>query len=196
KEYGLDQPLVVQYGQWVGGVLTGELGTSYATGQPVAQVIAQRVPATVELFVTAFALALLLTFVLGTVSALYQKRLPDYVITTLTYLGISLPIFLLGVFLQDIFGVWLGWLPTSGMNTAGYTFSPFDSLLDVMLHLLMPALMLAITFVARWSRYLRTSMIEVMKQDYVRTARAKGMSVLRLVVRHALRNAMIPLVTI
>lgn len=193
---GLNDPLPVQYLKWAGSMLTGQFGSSFATSQPVSGIIAQRFPATLELFVAAFVIALLFTFILGPFSALYQKRLPDYIITTITYLGISIPIFLLGVFLQDIFGVSLHWLPTSGTQTLGYTFSPLDTLIDQLLHLVMPALVLAITFIARWSRYLRSSMIDVVKQDYMRTGKAKGVPISQLVIRHALRNAMIPLVTI
>jgi len=194
--YGLDDPLPIQYFKWVGNALRGNFGFSFSTGQAVTDILAQRLPATLELFVTAFALALILTLVLGILSAVNQGRMTDYIITILAYFGISLPIFLLGLFLQDIFGVALGWLPTSGTATLGYTFSPFDSFLDHLLHLIMPMLVLAISFTARWSRYLRASMIDVIKQDYIRTARAKGLTTLRLFMRHALRNAVLPLVTI
>jgi peptide/nickel transport system permease protein len=194
--YGLNDPLPIQYFKWIGNALHGNFGFSFSTGQPVTDILAQRLPATLELFVSAFILALLLTLVLGIYSAVRQGQLTDYTITTLAYFGISMPIFLLGLFLQDIFGVALGWLPTSGTATLGYTFSPFNTFLDHLLHLIMPMLVLAISFTARWSRYLRASMIDVIKQDYIRTARAKGVSSARLFTKHALRNAIIPLITI
>jgi peptide/nickel transport system permease protein len=194
--FGLNDPLYVQYFKWVGNALTGNFGFSFATNQPVMQILGQRLPATLELFVCAFALALVLAITLGTVSAVRQGTMTDYSITTLTYLGISMPIFLFGLFLQDIFGVALHWLPTSGTATLGYTFSPFDTLLDHILHLIMPMLVLAISFTAGWSRYLRASMIDVTKQDYMRTGKAKGVSSAQLLLRHGLRNAVIPLITI
>jgi peptide/nickel transport system permease protein len=107
-----------------------------------------------------------------------------------------MPIFLLGLMAQDIFAVWLHWLPTSGMSTPGMVFDPFNAAWDHFNHLLMPMLVLATTFVAGWSRYVRSSMIEVRKQDYIRTARAKGASISTVLIRHALRNALIPLITV
>jgi peptide/nickel transport system permease protein len=193
---GLDDPLPVQYVKWITSLLRGQLGTSFSTSQSVNGIIAQRFPATLELFLCAFVFALVLALILGTISAVYQKTVSDYVITTIAYLGISMPIFLLGIFMQDIFGVTLHWLPTSGTQTFGYTFSPVNGLIDHLLHLLMPMLVLAITFIAKWSRYLRTGMIDVIRQDYMRTGKAKGVAPARLLMRHALRNAMIPLVTI
>jgi peptide/nickel transport system permease protein len=194
--FGVDQPLPVQYLKWAKNVLTGNFGSSFSTNQPVSVVIAQRFPATLELFFWAFFVALLLTFVLGTFSAAYQGKTPDYIITTLSYFGISMPIFLLGLLMQNFFGVTLGWLPTSGTATLGYTFTPFNAWLDHLLHLILPVTVLAITFMARWSRYLRTSMIDVNKQDYMRTGKAKGVGPTRLLFRHALRNAVIPLITV
>jgi peptide/nickel transport system permease protein len=194
--FGLDDPLPVQYFKWVGNALIGNFGFSFATSQPVTDILAQRFPTTLELFVSALLLALVIAIILGTLSAARQGSITDYGITTLAYFGISMPIFLLGIFMQDIFGVSLHWLPTSGTATLGYVFSPFDTFLDHFLHLLMPMLVLAITFTARWSRYLRASMIDVTKQDYMRTGRAKGVSSTQLLVHHALRNAVIPLITV
>src|SRR6266849_4322555 len=110
--------------------------------------------------------------------------------------GISMPIFLFGLFAQDIFGVSLHWLPTSGTQTLGYTLDPFNAFIDHLEHLILPMLVLSITFIAGWSRYMRSSMIEVTKQDYMRTARAKGVDQVSLLLRHALRNAVIPLITV
>jgi peptide/nickel transport system permease protein len=140
--------------------------------------------------------AFILTILLGTLSAVYQGKLIDYIITTLAYIGISLPIFLLGLLMQNFFGATLGWLPTSGTATLGYSFSPLNAFLDHLMHLTMPVLVLALTFTARWSRYLRTSLIDVKRQDYIRTGKAKGVGPGRLLLRHALRNAVIPLITV
>ncbi|HZO71071.1 MAG TPA: ABC transporter permease [Ktedonobacteraceae bacterium] len=193
---GLDQPLPVQYFKWLTNSLTGNFGNSFATGEQVSSVLAEHLPATLELFLTAFVLALILAITLGTFSAVRQGKMADYAITTITYFSISMPIFLLGLFMQDIFGVTLHWLPTSGTVTVGYTFSPFDTFLDHFLHLLMPMIVLSVSFTARWSRYLRAGMLEVTKQDYMRTGKAKGVAPAPLLIRHALRNAVIPLITI
>lgn len=193
---GLDKPLPVQYFIWVTNSLTGNFGNSFATGEQVSNVLAEHLPATLELFLSAFTLALVLAVTLGTFSAVRQGKLADYAITTVTYFSISMPIFLLGLFMQDIFGVTLHWLPTSGTVTVGYTFSPFDTFLDHFLHLLMPMIVLSVSFTARWSRYLRAGMLEVTKQDYMRTGKAKGVAPAPLLIRHALRNAVIPLITV
>ncbi|QBD78890.1 ABC transporter permease [Ktedonosporobacter rubrisoli] len=193
---GLDDPLPVQYLKWIGSALHGQFGFSFATNQPVSDVIMSHFPPTLELFASALVLALIVSIFLGIISAVRQRSITDYAITTISYFGISMPIFLLGLFLQDILGTSLHWLPTSGMSTPGYLFDPFNAFLDHFLHLLMPMLVLAITFTAKWSRYLRSSMIEVTRQDYMRTGRAKGVAPVPLLLRHALRNAVIPLITI
>jgi peptide/nickel transport system permease protein len=133
---------------------------------------------------------------LGVISALRHGTATDYALTTLSYFGICMPIFLLGLFAQEIFGVWLHWFPTSGTSTLGTTLDPVSAFVDHLQHLILPMLVLAISFIAGWSRYMRSSMIDVVKQDYIRTGRAKGVSTSSLMVRHALRNAVIPLITI
>jgi peptide/nickel transport system permease protein len=196
KEFGLNQPLIVQYFRWLGSALVGNFGYSFADYQPVMQVIGSRFPATLELFVSALVFALLVAICLGVLSAVRQRSATDYTLTSLSYFGISMPIFLFGLFAQYIFGVWLHWLPTSGTETFGYTFDPISGFFDHLSHLLLPMLVLSITFIAGWSRYMRSSMIEVVKQDYMRTARAKGVGPVALLLRHALRNAVIPLITV
>lgn len=194
--FGLDQPLPVQYLRWLGNALIGNFGFSFVTNQPVSDSIAQHFPATLELFSVALILALILAITIGVISAVRQGTVTDYTLTTLSYFGIAMPVFLLGLFAQDIFGVWLHILPTSGTATLGYSFDPFNAFLDHLEHLFLPMLVLAVTFVAGWSRYMRASMIDVVKQDYMRTARAKGVAPVPLLIRHALRNAVIPLITI
>ena len=196
KAFGLDQPLIVQYFKWLGSALIGNFGYSFADYQPVTQILAQRFPATLELFSYALVFALILAITLGVISAVRQGSITDYALTSLSYFGISMPIFLFGLFAQYIFGVWLHWLPTSGTETYGYTFDAFSKFLDHLSHLLLPMLVLSLTFIAGWSRYMRSSMIEVVKQDYMRTARAKGVGPISLLIRHALRNAVIPLITV
>jgi len=193
---GLDDPLPVQYVKWLSSALTGNFGYSFTTNEPVLTVIGRRFPNTLELFGFALSLALILAIFLGVVAAVRQGTFTDYSLTVVSYFGIAMPVFLLGLFAQDIFGVQLHWLPTSGTATLGYTLSPIDAFVDHFEHLILPMLVLAIAFIAGWSRYMRSSMIEVVKQDYMRTARAKGVSPVPLLLRHALRNAVIPLVTI
>jgi len=194
--FGLDDPIPIQYIKWLGRSLSGDFGFSFATNEPVMTVIGRRFPATLELFSVALVLALVLTIVIGVVSALRQSTTTDYVLMTLSYFGISMPIFLFGLFAQDIFGVQLHWLPVSGTQTLGYTLAPIDALVDHLEHLIMPMSVLAISYIAGWSRYMRSSMIEVVHQDYMRTASAKGVSSASLIFRHAMRNAVIPLITV
>ncbi len=193
---GLDDPIYIQYVKWISSALTGNFGYSFNTNELVSTILARRFPATLQLFVPAFFVALTLAILVGVISAVRQGTLTDYSLTILAYIGISLPAFLLGLFLQDIFGVWLHWFPTSGTGSYGYALSPLDSLIDQLQHLVLPVTALSVLFIAGWSRYMRSSMIEVVKQDYMRTARAKGVASTPLLVRHALRNAVIPLITI
>jgi peptide/nickel transport system permease protein len=194
--FGLDQPVYIQYLRWLGRALVGDFGFSFTTNEPVSTVIARRFPNTLELFGLALLLALVLAIVVGIIAAVRQRSITDYTLTTLAYFGICTPTFILGLLAQDIFGVQLHWLPTSGTATLGYNLAPIDAFVDHLEHLIMPVSVLAITFIAGWSRYMRSSMIEVTKQDYMRTARAKGVSPVSLLIRHALRNAVIPLITI
>jgi peptide/nickel transport system permease protein len=193
---GLDDPVPVQYVKWLTNALTGSFGYSFNTNEPVSVILARRFPVTLQLFVPAFFVALTLAILIGVISAVRQGTITDYSLTILAYVGISLPAFLLGLFLQDLFGVTLHWLPTSGTASLAYTLSPFDAFIDQLEHLILPVTTLSILFIAGWSRYMRSSMIEVVKQDYMRTARAKGVATVPLLLRHALRNAVIPLITI
>ena len=194
--FGLDQPLYIQYLKWLGNALVGDFGFSFVTNQPVSELLTERFPATLELFSFALVLALILAITIGVISAVRQGSVTDYGLTTLSYFGIAMPVFLLGLFAQNIFGVWLHILPVSGTSTLGFTFDPFNAFLDRFEHLILPMLVLAVSFIAGWSRYMRASMIEVSKQDYMRTARAKGVAPVPLLIRHALRNAVIPLITV
>jgi len=193
---GLDDPFYIQYVKLISAALTGNFGYSFNTNEPVSTILARRFPATLELFGIAFFVALALALLIGVISAVRQRTITDYSLTILAYVCISLPAFLLGLFLQDIFGVTLHWLPPSGTGSYGLSLSPLASLLDHLRHLILPVIALSVLFIAGWSRYMRSSMIEVVKQDYMRTARAKGVSPVQLYMRHALRNAVIPLITI
>ncbi len=194
--FGLDDPLPIQYLKWLGASLTGNFGFSFADNLPVTSILATRFPATLELFGSALLFSLVFAVLLGVIAGVRQGTVTDYALTTISYFGISMPIFLFALALQYIFGVQLHWLPTSGMETEGYNFDAFNTFLDRFVHLIMPMLALSLLFIAGWSRYLRSSMIEVVKQDYMRTARAKGVGPVAVLFRHALRNAVIPLVTV
>jgi peptide/nickel transport system permease protein len=154
-------------------------------------------PNTIQLFGAALLFALIIAILLGVISGVRQGTATDYAVTVLAYAGIAMPIFLLGLLTQDIFGVVLQWFPTSGTESVAATFTnPLSALLDHLWHMFLPMVVLAVAFIAGWSRYLRSSMIETVKQDYMRTARAKGVGPVKLLFRHALRNALIPLITV
>jgi len=188
---GLDQPAYIQYFHWVRGFLTGEWGYSIRTGQPVTREVALHLGPTLTLGGVSFLLALLVAVPLGVLSALRRSSAVDYVITLGSFLGISMPVFWLALMLQLLFSVHWRLLPSAGMTTIGD-----GSPLDLMRHLVLPASILAFASVAGWSRYMRSSMVEVLGQDYVRTARAKGLPPRQVVYRHALRNAMVPMITV
>ncbi len=195
--YGLDQPLPVQYIRWLGGILHGDFGVSFSDFQPVSSDIGARLPATFELFGAALSQALIVAILFGVISAVRQYSLTDYVLTTFSYLGLSMPVFWFALILQQIFGVDLHALPIFGRQAPDTTgFSSVDYFVDYFLHLVLPAIVLSLLFVAGWSRYLRSSMLDTVKQDYIRTARSKGLSYTTIFFRHALRNALIPFVTV
>jgi len=194
---GLDQPLPIQYWNWLTGVLHGNFGISFTDNQPVLSDIFARFPATLELFVASLSFALVVSIIFGVVAAVRQYSITDYTLTILSYLGISLPVFWFALILQTIFGVQLRVLPVFGQSSPVTTgFSIFDHFEDYAIHLILPAIVLSILFIAGWSRYLRSSMLDTVKQDYVRTARSKGLSSRAIFFRHALRNALIPFITV
>lgn len=191
RAFGLDQPIPVQYVKWVAAFIQGEWGFSIRTAQPVVQEVLARIPATLMLGGSAFVLALIIAIPLGVVSATRRYSGVDYFITLLSFLGISTPVFWLALMLQLVFAVQWRVLPSAGMQTIGD-----GSFIDVVRHMLLPTFILAFASVAGWSRYMRASMVEVLNQDYVRTARAKGVSNRRVTYAHAFRNALIPVVTV
>ncbi len=195
-KFGLNDPLPIQYLKWLSQILVGNFGYSFQTNQPVSQILAERFPNTLELFGSALVLALVLAVTLGIVAAVRQGSVVDYTLTTLSYFGIAMPVFVLGLIAQNIFAVDLHWFPPSGTSSPIFGLSPFQSTLDRLDHLFLPMCVLAVAFIAGWSRYMRSSMIEVVKQDYMRTARAKGVSPIPMLLKHALRNAVIPLITV
>ncbi len=194
---GLDQPLYLQYWYWIGGLLHGDFGRSLIDGSPVMSHILQRLPNTLVLTLTSILLGVLISIPLGVAGALRRGSALDNFLTFLSVAGVSIPQFWLGLLLILVFSVsfhaWgLPWLPSSGAQSPFGGGDPIDRLT----HLVMPAVVLAFFYIAVWSRFTRSSMLEALAQDYVRTARAKGMSARRATYVHALRNAIIPLVTL
>jgi peptide/nickel transport system permease protein len=210
ENMGLDKPIFVQYGLFLKDALRGDLGDSIVTGRPVTTELLTRLPATLELTAFAMLIAILVGIPVGVISAVRQYSLLDKSTSVLALTGISMPIFWLAMILVVIFGVNLELLPFPGRldPTTGITaitgFVLVDSLLtlnfagfwDGLLHLIMPALALATIPMAVIMRMTRSSMLEVMNEDYVRTARAKGVVPWRVVFKHALRNAMLPTITV
>src|SRR3981081_1522985 len=199
KRYlGLDRPLPEQYLTWIAGVAHGDFGRSMIDGSLVTRHITDRLPATLELTVTAILMGILISIPLGATGALRRGSKIDHVLTALSVGGFAIPAFWLGLMLILIFSVqlqaWgLPFLPSGGVMTPG---TGGGDPLDRLVHLIMPATVLSFVYLSIWSRFTRSSMLEVLSQDYVRTARAKGMSNRRVVYLHALRNAVIPLVTL
>jgi peptide/nickel transport system permease protein len=191
RKLGLDQPIYVQYARWLGSALTGDMGYSYTTGSPVLRMIGERIPATVQLMIVAYTLAAAIAIPLGIFSAVKQYSFLDFLGTGLSFLGIAMPVFWFGLILQLIFSVELRWLPTAGRITVGD-----GSLIDQLKHIIMPATVLSLRYIAVWSRYMRSSMLNVIHSEYIRTARGKGLRENTIMVRHALKNALIPVVSV
>lgn len=191
-ELGLDKPLPIRYGLWLKEILKGNFGYSFSDRQPVAEKITERLWPTIKLMLTVQILALLIAVPIGIVSAVKQYSILDYFATVFGFATISIPSFFLALAGIYLFAIKLRWLPTAGMTTIGQP----PSLLDSLHHLILPATVLGLAQAAPLIRYTRSSMLETIRQDYVRVARAKGLSEGAVILRHALRNALIPLVTV
>lgn len=189
-EYGLDKTPVMQYFDWIGGVLQGDLGRSITYRDDVGTLMAQRFPITLHLGLVAFILGNAIGIGIGIVAALRRGSWMDSLVTVLSYIGISIPIFWLGFLLMYVFGFQLKWLPLTGYV------SPFEDLVESTRHLIMPVLCMMITGLAVIARQTRSSLLEVMNQDYIRTAWAKGLRERYIVVKHMLKNSLIPVVTL
>ncbi|MEA2513983.1 MAG: peptide/nickel transport system permease protein [Thermomicrobiales bacterium] len=191
RKLGLDQPIYVQYAKWAGNVLTGDLGTSISSPEPVMSAIKTGLPKTMSLAALSFALAVLIAVPAGIVSALRRNSAVDYVASVVAFVGVSMPGFWFGIILILIFAVKLQWLPAVGYSPIGE-----DGLRAWFEHLLLPSLAIGAGYAAILMRFVRAGLLEVLNSDYIRTARAKGVSERGVIVRHALRNAMIPVVTV
>ena len=210
EKYGLDEPIIVQYGLWLSGVVRGDLGRSIITNDLVINEISSRFPNTIELAVAAMLFAILIGGFAGIISASKQYSVTDYTVMGVALFGISMPVFWLGIILMMIFGVILGWLPIGGridlmipfQRVTGFMI--IDSIITLNLpalissikHLILPAVALGTIPMAMIARVTRSSMLEVLRQDFIRTERAKGLSERAVIYKHAVRNAMVPVVTV
>jgi len=191
RDLGLDQPKVVQYGHWLGRAAQGDLGYRIKNGEPVITEIGRRLPPTLLLMGAGMGVGVALGLLFGVIAAVKRYTVIDNLLTLFAFLGISTPAFLAGLLGLYIFSLKLKWFPAGGYQTPGD-----GGVLDILSHLILPAMILSVTYIAILMRYTRSSMLEVIHQDYVRTASAKGVSSARVVSKHVLRNALIPVVTV
>jgi peptide/nickel transport system permease protein len=196
KLYGFDDPFYVQYWKWLWQLIHLNPGYSREYGQPVFDIIWPALKNTLVLTILAVAIGKSLAILLGIFSAVRQYSLGDYLLTGLTFIAYSVPGFWLGLMLIIVFSVKLGWLPTSGIVSTDLTPGSWEASIDWLKHLILPVAVLAISEIIQVQRFMRSSMLEVLRQDYLTTARAKGLSEGTVVGRHALKNALIPVVTI
>lgn len=190
RMFGLDLPLHEQFGQWLTAALQGNLGRSLRTGRPIAQDLLLRFPVTLQLTFMSLLIAVLIAIPLGVLAAIKRGTLLDYLMSVLALLGLSIPGFFLGILFILLFSLRLGWLPPAG-------FVPFaENPLENLRHMLLPSMSLGLVLAAAITRIVRSTMLEVLGRDYVRTARAKGLQESAVTFRHALRNALIPVVTV
>lgn len=189
-QFGLDQPVHVQYFKWAAGIFTGNWGYSFFGGQQVREIVFERVPATFELMGLSLGLSMVIGVAVGVVAAVRRGSIVDNAAAVFAMVALSLPTFWFGLLAIFTFAQTLGWLPAGGM--AGPGGGPFE----VVRHLVLPVAVLALVLVAQWSRYTRSAMLDILGQDFIRTARAKGLVSTRVLLNHALRAALVPLVTL
>jgi peptide/nickel transport system permease protein len=190
--FGLDQPIYIQYMKWAAGMFTGNWGNTFFGGRPVLDVILERMPATFLLMGSGMSVAIIIGMLIGILGAVRRYSVFDYLATTGAMVALSFPTFWFGLMTIFIFSLKLGWLPSGGMFTLGGD----EDILDLIRHLILPTVVLALVLVAQWSRYTRSSFLEVIHQDYIRTARSKGLSGSRVLFRHAFPNAVSPLIAL
>ena len=191
-ELGLDQPIFVQYFHWLSRLFHGDLGVSFQNREPVTALIGDRIGPTLLLMGTSLIVAYLIAIPIGIIAARKKTSATDYGVVGAAFLGISVPHFFLGLVLIYVFALELGWLPTGNMITLGRG----GGFVDRLEHLVLPVAVLATATAANMTRYVRSSMIDAFGQDYIRTAKAKGLGSLTITNKHALRNALIPVVTV
>lgn len=191
-QLGLDKPFFVQYYVWLKNVLRGNLGYSIKSYQPVSQIIREHLGPTLLLMGTSLILGLLIAIPLGIYSAVHRYQKRDYALVTMSFLGSSIPSFFLSLIFIYLFNVKLGWLPSGGMRTAGGD----GGTGDLIRHMIMPVLVLAVSIAGSNIRYVRSAVLEILQKEYVRTAKSKGIGRFLVINKHALRNALIPIITV
>jgi peptide/nickel transport system permease protein len=189
---GLNDPIYIQYFHWLGSLLKGDFGYSFSTYEPVADMISNRIWPTILLMGAALLIAYIIAIPIGILSATKQYSWIDYLTTSVSFLGISVPNFFLGLGAIYLFAITFRVFPTGGMNTLGGT----GGFGDILMHMVLPAMVLGTAIAGNVVRYVRSSMLEVLDQDYLRTARAKGLREFVVTNKHALRNALIPIITV
>ncbi len=189
---GLDKPFYVQYFVWLGQILQGNLGYSIKSYQSVSSMIASHLGPTLLLMGVSLIVSLLFSVPAGIYSAVHQYSKGDYAVVTVSFLGSSIPGFFFSLLLVYVFTIRLGWLPSSGMTTLGTD----SGVLDVARHMVMPVIVLSFSMAGSTIRYIRSAVLEILQQDYLRTARAKGIGRFRVINKHALRNALLPIITV
>ncbi|MFQ9509910.1 MAG: ABC transporter permease [Lachnospiraceae bacterium] len=193
---GLDDPLIVRYGRWFGNLLTGDLGDSSQYKAPVTQIMVSPMKTTIFINIFSIALALGITIPLGIVCAVRRKSTLDNVVQVGTIVGYSLPVFIIGLVSIFVFAVKLRWFPVSGMSTPNFKGTAIEVFLDKMKYLALPLFVMTIGSLGGMTRYVRAAMIEALRMDYVRTARAKGLREKVVIYSHAWRNALLPVITL
>lgn len=196
ERLGFNQPVYVQYLKWLKELLTGNLGYSIRFQRPVVEIISERLPASLLLGLSTQFIVFALGLPVGVLAATRKNTWLDHTVTTFAFAGLAVPSFFFGLLLIRVFALQLQWLPSSGMVTPGVDYTGLAYIWDVARHLLLPALTLGLISVAGLMRYVRSAMLEVVRQDYIRVARAKGLSEKVVMYRHALRNALLPVITI
>lgn len=191
EQMGLNRPLPVQYADWLWNLIQGDWGKSYRDGRPVLEIIGGHLFATLLLMGSSTLLSVLIGTWIGIHTAVRQGSAFDYAATVAAMIALSIPTFWFGLVTIFVFSVWLGWLPAGNMYTVGD-----GSLSDILVHLILPSCVLALVNVAIWSRYMRSATLDVISQDFVRTARAKGLSPRRVLMKHIVGNAMVPMITL
>jgi len=196
--YELDKPLYVQYWSWLKRISRGDLGISFSSDhRPVADKIIERLPVTIAINLLSLMIIMAVAIPIGVLSAVHQDSLFDRVTAVVVFVGFAVPTFWLALLLMIFFGIHLGWLPISGLRSLNYEYlSAWGQLVDLAKHLILPVFISAFGGLAGLSRYMRANMLEVIRQDYILTARAKGLSERAVIYRHALRNALLPVITI
>ncbi|MFN3561498.1 MAG: ABC transporter permease [Chloroherpetonaceae bacterium] len=197
EQYGLNDPLIIQYFKWLGNILQGDFGRSFSRHQPVFDVILDAVPITVSLALIGITMQFIFGILLGVISAVKQGTKLDRTLTVSALFIYSMPEFWLSLMLIILFSLKLGWFPASNLNSIGAdSLGTFEFILDRLHHLVLPIFVLSLGGIAGLARYVRGQMLEVIRQDYIRTARAKGLNEKIVIFKHALRNALLPVVTI